>query len=129
MLCMIISCLCVCQAQARESEPAIRAKLQSLGQKLVSVAAQNVIPQKAKKLVQKEGANFVAHYVEIDTQSLRTELHPADINGHYVGLIKYQEHHYHCRASSKQAALSADCIRTRSRNLTEIIAYDGKWRY
>ncbi len=120
---------CALPAQARESEAAIREKLQTLGQRLVQIAAKNVVPHKTKKAVKVEGNTHVAYYVEIDTTSLRTELRPGETSGYYVGLIKYKENHYQCRANSKQAALKADCYRTRSRNLTEIISYDGKWRY
>ncbi len=129
LLVLMIFILSSLPAKAKESEAVIKEKLHTLGQKLVQTAAKNVVPRKSQKAVRKEGNAYIASYVEIDTQSLRTELRPSETKGKYVGLIKYHEHHYQCRGASQQEALKADCIRSRSRNLTEIISYSGKWIY
>ena len=48
----------------------------------------------------------------------------------YVGFIRYAEHVYECRGASKSAALSAPCEKIKTRNLNEMIRYDGKkWQY
>ncbi len=116
-------------SNARESEQVIKQKLESIAKKLVKSAADHVMPNAAKKDVHQENNQYVAYYIEIDQSSLRTEMRSSEKAGNYVGLIKYKEVHYKCSAPTKQEALKAPCYRARSRNLTEIISYDGKWRY
>ena len=48
----------------------------------------------------------------------------------YVGFIRYSEQVYECRGASKSGALSAPCEKIKTRNLNEMIRYDGKkWQY
>ncbi len=117
-------------ANAAASEAKIKQQLDETGMRLVKYAAANVQPPKNKKSVKKEGNEYVARYVEIDPASMRTELRPAaEPNAPRVGLVRYQEKHYECRGATKNAALKAECVPTRTRRLTEMISYDGKWSY
>ncbi len=112
------------------SEEVIKKQLDETGMRLVKYAAGSVQPPKSKKSVTKEGSEYVARYVEIDPASMRTELRPAAApNTPRVGLVRYQEVHYECRGATKSAALKAECLPTRTRRLTEMISYDGKWSY
>ncbi len=113
---------------AAESEATIKKKLDAIGLKLVRNAARSVLPSKDKKSVEKHGDGYVARYVEIDINSVRTKTDaPATKGAPRVGYIQYQEKHYECRGATKSAALNADCHITRTRKLTEMISYDGKW--
>ena len=140
-LCLLMLALCApAQAAAKkearkpaapESMETVQTKLDVVGKKLVESAARTVTPPKNAKAVQPDGKEFVASYVEVDTQSLKTEVRPSTgPGGQYVGLIKYLENHYECRAASKAEALNAPCTLVKARRMNELIRYDGgKWSY
>lgn len=112
-----------------KSEDTIRAELDSVGRKLVRQASRTVMPSKSSKQVKKVNKEYVASYVEIDTDDVSTEMRPGSA-GQYVGVVRYLERMYECRGKSKKAALSATCEQIRSRGVRELIRYDGKaWQY
>ena len=108
-----------------KSEAQIKAELDKMGHKLASQSARTLLPNKANKDVRKVGNEYVASYVDVDTNNVSTEMKPG-ANGQYVGFIRYQEHFYECRGATRQAALSAPCTQVKSRRLNELIRYDGK---
>ena len=104
------------------SQSKLEADLYKTGQSLVGRASRTVMPSKAHKEVRKVGKEYVATYVEVDTDSLTTEVRK--------GARGYSEHVYECRGASKSAALSAPCEKIKTRNLNEMIRHDGKkWQY
>ena len=110
------------------SQSKLEADLYKTGQSLVGRASRTVMPSKAHKEVRKVGKEYVATYVDVDTDSLTTEVRKGARG--YVGFIRYAEHVYECRGASKSAALSAPCEKIKTRNLNEMIRYDGKkWQY
>lgn len=108
-----------------KSEAQIKAELDKMGQKLVNQSKRTLLPNKANKEVKKVGGEYVATYLEVDTNNVSTEMRPG-ANGQYVGFIRYQERVFECRGATRQAALSAPCTQVRARNLNELIRYDGK---
>lgn len=108
-----------------KSEAQIKAELDKMGQKLVGQASRTLLPNQANKEVKKVGNEWVASYVSVDTNNVSTELRPGAA-GKYVGFIRYQERMMECRGATKQAALSAPCTQVRTRNINELIRYDGK---
>ena len=108
-----------------KSEAQIKAELDKMGQKLVAQSKRTLLPNKANKEVKKVGSEYVATYLEVDTNNVSTEMKPG-ANGQYVGFIRYQERVFECRGATRQAALSAPCTQVRARNLNELIRYDGK---
>lgn len=113
---------------APASQSRLEADLYKTGQSLVGRASRTVVPSKAQKEVRKVGKEYVATYVDVDTNSLNTEVRKGARG--YVGFIRYSEHVYECRGASKSAALSAPCEKVKTRNLNEMIRYDGKkWQY
>ena len=106
------------------SQSKLEADLYKTGQSLVGRASRTVMPSKAHKEVRKVGKEYVATYVEVDTDSLTTEVRKGARG--YVGFIRYSEHVYECRGASKSAALSAPCEKINTRNLNEMIRHDGK---
>lgn len=108
-----------------KSEAQIKAELDKMGQKLVNQSKRTLLPNKANKEVKKVGSEYVATYLEVDTNNVTTEMRPG-ANGQYVGFIRYQERVFECRGATRQAALSAPCTQVRARNLNELIRYDGK---
>lgn len=116
-------------ARGAKSETEISAELDRVGHKLAAQASRTVMPSVAAKEVRKDGKDFVASYVEVDTSNVTTELRPG-AKGQYVGFIRYQEKIYECRGASQQAALSAPCKQVRARRLNELIRYDGSaWQF
>lgn len=113
-----------------KGEARIRADLEVTGRELVGRAARTVMPSKASKSVRKQGGEYVASYVEVDQEHVSTDMRPGK-SGQYVGFIRYSEHEYECRGKSRQDALKGNqCERVRTRNLNEMIRYDGKkWQF
>lgn len=113
-----------------KGEARIRADLQVTGQQLVGRAARTVMPSKTSRSVRKVGKEYVANYIEVDQSNISTDMRPGS-KGQYVGFIRYSEYEYECRAATRQEALStSQCERIRTRNLNELIRYDGKkWQF
>lgn len=113
-----------------KGEARIKADLDVTGKQLVARAARTVMPSKASRSVRKDGKDYVATYVEVDQNNVTTELRPGS-KGQYVGFIRYSEYEYECRAATRKEALSTNqCERIRTRNLNELIRYDGKkWQF
>lgn len=109
-----------------KGEARIRADLQVTGQQLVGRAARTVMPSKTSRSVRKVGKEYVASYIEVDQSNISTEMRPGS-KGQYIGFIRYSEYEYECRAATRQEALTTkQCERIRTRNLNELIRYDGK---
>ncbi len=125
----LMLCFLVLPAHSKGPEDAIKKSLYGVGQQMLQKAARNVHPSKADRAIKKVGNHFVGRYVEIDPTSLRTELRRGETPGHYVGLVKYDEHFYECKGASKKSVFDSQCIRVNSRRLTELIFFDGKWHY
>lgn len=70
-----------------KSEAEISAELDRVGHKLALQASRTVMPSKASKEVRKDGKDYVASYVEVDTSNVTTELRPG-ASGQYVGFIR-----------------------------------------
>lgn len=110
------------------SQSKLDADLHKAGQNLVGRASRTVMPSKSQKEVRKVGKEYVATYVEVDTASLNTEVRKGSRG--YVGFIRYSEHVYQCRGASRSAALAGPFEKIQTRNLNEMIRYDGKkWQY
>lgn len=116
------------KATSVESMEVVQQKLDVVGKKLVRDAAANVVPNINKKEVTKDKDGYVAKYVAVDTNTLRTEVLPSTgSGGQYVGCIKYVENVYECRGKTRNEALKAPCSVVKSRRMNELIRYDGKW--
>lgn len=121
----------VSKKKGQKSEEQIAAELDITGRKLAAQAGRTLMPSKASKAVRREGSSYVATYVEVDTSNVRTEMRPGAAPGQYVGFVRYQEKFMECRGASKKAALAnASCQHVKTRNLNELIRYDGSsWKY
>lgn len=115
-----------------EAPSEVQAKLDQTGQKLASMANRTVSPNKKNPKVTRKGKEYVASYVEVDLQSVRTTIRPGQSSKvPYVGIIEYMENSYECRGTTKAAARALkNCKPTTSRQVKELISYDGKkWQY
>ncbi len=121
------------KAAAKKSAPAkkgakteaqIKAELDKMGHKLAAQSSRTLLPNIKNKEVKKVGSEWVASYISVDPNHVSTELRPGS-KGQYVGFIRYQERIMECRGATKEAALAAPCKQVRTRNLNELIRYDG----
>lgn len=111
--------------KSAKTEAQIKAELDAMGRKLAAQSARTLLPNKSKKDVKKVGSSWIASYIDVDSNNVSTEMRPGS-NGQYVGFIRYQERFMECKGNSKEAALkSADCQQVKTRNLNELIRYDG----
>ena len=108
-----------------KSEAEVKAALDKKAQQLVAQSARTLLPNKAHKEVKQVGSQWVATYMNVDTQNVSTELRPG-ANGQYTGLIRYREEIMQCKGSTREAALKAPCEKAGARRLTELIRYDGR---
>lgn len=108
-----------------KSEAQIKAELDQMGRKLAAQSSRTLLPNKANKDVKHVGGQWVASYIDVRPDEVRTELRRG-ASGQYVGSIRYSEHFMECRGATRQEALKAPCTETRTRNLNELIRYDGK---
>lgn len=112
-------------AKGAKSEAQIKAELDQMGRKLAAQSSRTLLPNKSNKEIKQVGGQWVASYIDVRPDEVRTELRKG-ASGQYVGSIRYSEHFMECRGATRQAALSAPCQEVRSRNLNELIRYDGK---
>ena len=106
--------------------------LDDTGRQLSQKAARTITPNKSNKQVKQVGKEFVASYIHIDADAVSTSMTPSTVTkGNYVGKIRYTETTYQCKGKTKKEALAAtNCTQTASRNVTEMINFDGKkWQY
>ena len=111
-------------AKGKKSEAQIKAELDQMGHKLAAQSARTLLPNKANKEVKNVGGKWVATYIEVDPNRVSTEMRPG-ANGQYVGFVRYQERIMECTGSTRAEALKAPCTQVRTRNLNELIRYDG----
>lgn len=109
-----------------KSEAQIRAELDATGKKLAAQAGRTLMPNKANPEYRQSGGMWIARYIEVNPASVSTDMSPGSTKGLYVGKIHYQEKIMECQGATKAAALSGTCKQVSSRNLTELIRYDGK---
>ena len=106
--------------------------LEDTGRQLSQKAARTITPNKNNKHVKQVGKEYVATYTHIDADAVSTSMTPSTVTkGNYVGRIRYTETTYQCKGKTKKEALAAtNCTPAGSRNVTEMINFDGKkWQY
>ena len=116
------------QAQA-ETTLDVKAKLDSAAKMYVNRANETLKPNRRSVAVTKEKGQYVARFLEVDSDTLTTEIYPGKGPGcQYVGHVVYLEKVYECVGSSKASAQSGDFKQTRARRVRELTRYDGqKW--
>lgn len=106
--------------------------LDHTGRQLSQKASRTITPNKNNKHVKQVGKEYVATYIHIDADAVSTSMTPSTVTkGNYVGKIRYTETTYQCKGKTKKEALAAtNCTQAGSRNVTEMINFDGKkWQY
>lgn len=108
-----------------KSEAQIKAELDITGRKLAAQSARTLLPNKSKPEYRQVGNEWVASYIDVNPDSVTTSMTPGK-NGVYVGSVRYTEMFMECRGATKQAAMKGNCTQVKTRNMNELIRYDGK---
>lgn len=108
-----------------KSEAQIKAELDQMGKKLAAQSSRTIVPNKNNKDIKQVGGQWVVSYIDVRPEEVTTQLRKG-ASGQYVGSIRYAEHFMECRGATRQEALKAPCQEVKSRNLNELIRYDGK---
>lgn len=112
-------------SKGAKTEAQIKAELDAMGKKLAAQSARTLVPNRSKPEYKQAGGEWIASFISVDPNSVTTEMKPGNA-GNYVGVIRYQEKFMECRGATKQAALNGACKQVKTRNLSELIRYDGK---
>lgn len=111
-------------AKGAKSEAQIKAELDAMGKKLAAQSGRTLLPNRSNPEYKQVGGEWVASFIDVDSNHVTTDMRPGS-NGTYVGSIHYQEKFMECRGATKQAALSGSCNQVRTRNMNELIRYNG----
>lgn len=119
-------------ASSAEAKSDVQVKLDETAKKLAAMAGRTVVPNKSKPKVARMGKQYVATYVDVDLESVRTTMRPGQsAKVPYVGIVEYLENTYECTGATRAEAQSLkNCTASKSRQVKELISYDGKkWQY
>ncbi|MEG1610063.1 MAG: hypothetical protein RR317_02650 [Bilophila sp.] len=119
------------QAKIGEATMAVKAQLDAFAQKHVSRANATLKPNRTLPAVTKEKGVYVARYLEIDVDTLTTEIYPSTAPGcSYVGHVVYLEKVYESTGNTKMQAETGTFKHVRARRIREITRYSkGAWVY
>ncbi len=106
----------------------IQKQLDSFAKRKLALINQGLRPGKNCKEVTKQNGVFVARYIHVHPETLKTRFRSNTSNPpvRYVGFLQYQEMHYECQAETREKALEGPFSVVRLRNMTEIITYDHR---
>lgn len=111
--------------KGKKSEEQIKVELDAMGKKLAAQSGRTIVPNKSRPEYKQVGKEWVASYIDVDSSNVVTSMR-AGANGQYVGTISYTERFMECRGATKQSAITSNCKVVKTRNLKELIRYDGK---
>lgn len=118
----------VSSSQQNTAENAkVKEQLDIFAKRKLALINQGLRPGKNSKEVTKRNGMFVARYIQVHPETLKTRFRSNTSNPpvRYVGFLQYQESHYECQAKTKEKALKGPFSVVRLRNMTEIIMYDN----
>lgn len=118
-------------APTKEEDATIQVKLDEFAQEFFTRANRNIRPHKsAPAVAQREDGKYVATYIELDENSLATQLIPSEQKQFtHIAKLMYVECYYESEGMTKDEALTGDYKRVKVRRLTELPRYEkGKWQ-
>lgn len=111
-----------------KAEAKIKSELDAAGRKLAAQSSRTILPNINNPQIKKSGNQVIVSYIAVDPNNVTTQLQKSG-NNIYIGRISYAEHFMECRGATKEAAMKS-CTETRSKNLTELIRYNGReWEF
>lgn len=119
------------QAKIGEATMAVKAQLDNFALSHVKRANATIKPNRSRAEVNKEKGMYVARYLEVDADTLTTEIYPSTGQGStYIGHVVYLEKTYESIGDTKMQAESGTFKQTRARRIREITRYSkGAWVY
>ena len=104
-------------------------QLAEFSKKRIDMICTNIRPSESKKDVTQTGAEYIARYLAVDTDSVTLEITPAQGAGaRYIGSIIYYEQVFECRGDTTEQALAGEFKLVRMRHITELFRYNqGRW--
>lgn len=117
-------------AQA-ETTLEVKAKLDAFAREHTRKANLTLVPGRSSMSVKKENGLFVARFLEVDIDTMTTEIYSSNTPGcQYVGHIVYLEKTYECTGKNKVEAQQGDFKAVKARRIRELTRYDrGAWQY
>jgi hypothetical protein len=111
---------------------AVRTQFDTFARAWVGRISRNLRHTAADMALQRDGGGaVVASFMEVDHDSLEMQVKPSASGGAscpFVGVLRYQEHHYESRASSEDEARRGPFTRVKTQRVTEIFRYvSGRW--
>lgn len=120
-------------SKSSASTAAVQADLDIAAKDLVGRASRTVVPSRTKPNVTKSGKQVIVTFTDIDTSRVQATLRPGSSAATpYTGIVSYTEDRMRCTGATKSEALSAkgQCQKISSKNIQELIRYDGKkWNF
>lgn len=108
-----------------------QAQFDAFARKWVGTISRNLRHTAADMALQHDGGGVVARFMEVDHGSLELQVKPSASGGAscpYVGVLRYQEHHYEARAASEAEVRQGPFTRVKTQRVTEIFRYvSGRW--
>lgn len=115
---------------AQENDPKVEAAFVSFTNAWLDKVERSMISSPDHPIVKREGDGFVASYAELVRENTTRRVKRTNSpSAPYVGVFRYYELHYECRAASKKAALGGEFVKAKKVRVTEIFRYyNGKWK-
>ncbi|WP_156939591.1 hypothetical protein [Desulfocurvus vexinensis] len=108
-----------------------QAQFDAFARKWVGTISRNLRHTAADMALKHDGGGVVARFMEVDHGSLELQVKPSASGGAscpYVGVLRYQEHHYEARAASEAEVRQGPFTRVKTQRVTEIFRYvSGRW--
>lgn len=109
----------------------VQTQFDAFARKWVGTISRNLRHTAADMALHRDGGGVVARFMEVDHDSLELQVKPSASGGAscpYVGVLRYQEHHYEARAASEAEARQGPFTRVKTQRVTEIFRYvSGRW--
>lgn len=117
-------------AQA-ETTLEVKAKLDAFARAHVNRCNATLVPCRTAMSVKQENGRYVARYLEVDPDTLTTEIYASKSPGcQYVGHIVYLEKVYESIGKTKNEAQNGAFKPIKARRIRELTRYDkGAWQY
>ena len=108
---------------------AARCRFVEFAGRWLGTIGRNLRHTKADMQVVPDGAGFVARFVRLDPEGATFSIKPSGSGSSpFVGVLRYEEHHYEARGGTRDAAAAGPFSRVRRMRVTEIFRFvSGRW--
>lgn len=116
-------------AKAPATREAARCRFVEFAVRWMGTIGRNLRHTESDKQVLREGGGYVARFVRLDSSSASFSIKPSTSgSAPFIGVLRYEEHHFEGRGPSGSEAVSGPFQRVRRLRVTEIFRFvDGRW--